>query len=274
MRNGVTVAPEGFDEVVDDVLYHEGPYGEKGLNRNEPASVGGISYRGISQRTYTWWIEKTPDFPTRRPKKVEDISKLPQNSEKEVVYGFYGWYLGVYGHSYELPDYLWLTHVNFFTLNPKNSMISVQKLIGLIDKDCDGAWGSGTSKAAKEYFDKVESSDDNFADNDVFREHHELFSEYLLNSSAAQSNPQIKNAYRARLDEIYSKGFAKVSANDAIELPKEYEFTEEEEMDNSETELTLDFEIPEGRVDANVLREKQVAVNKAIQDLIDAVTKT
>ena len=229
------MAPLKFETVIDDVLKHEGPPGVGGINENEPDYVGGVSYRGISQKTWEWYL--TVKRLHSLPRNVRDLAEVRDSEERQAVYSFYTWFLGEYGKTLRLPYYLWYAHVNWFTINPKQAIMGVQKLVGV---DADGGWGSGTQEAVETYFMGVGNNNDVYADNAVLEQHHQYFSDYLLNSQGAKAGNL--QGYKNRLAKIYAKGLELVTADD-VPIVKEHDLIEDEEVKATENVEELGKEI-------------------------------
>ena len=246
-----------FETVIDDVLKHEGPPGPGGLNSNEPDHVGGVSYRGITQKTWEWYLSvKNLD---KSPTTVRAISEmLSPDAERDTVYAFYTWFLGEYGKTLRLPYYLWYAHVNWFTINPKQAIIGVQLLVGV---DADGGWGSGTQKAVDVYFASIEANDDVYADNAVLEQHHQYFSDYLLNSNGAKTGNL--QGYKNRLVKIYAKGLELVTEDDTP-IEKEHDLIEDEEVRAVEATGKLEAGRPDKKV---VVKEMIESLENIASDL-------
>ena len=145
-------------EVLKMILEDEG-----GLNEDEPAHVGGVSYAGITQTTYDGWhaparIEKPPS--------VRLLADYPQ-----IVELFYINYFARY-HTWELPEFLQYIYADFVVNAGSAAVKIIQRMV---EVDDDGAWGSGTSKAVAEWkaLVEVELEKDPNIDNNLITDFHE-----------------------------------------------------------------------------------------------------
>ena len=139
---------------------------EKGINRKEPARVGGISCDGITKQAYdVWRLKNKTRFPDA-PVSVEGLVDRP-----EIVNAFYVDYFAKY-HVWELSEFLQYIYADFVVNAGKAAVKIVQRMAGVDD---DGVWGSGTSRDVAEWKASVESDlhNDPDIDNDLITQFHE-----------------------------------------------------------------------------------------------------
>ena len=150
---------------------------EGGLNEDEPAHVGGVSYAGITQKTYQAW---QPPPGVDKPPTVRLLQDYPQ-----IVELFYINYFSKY-HTWELPEFLQYMYADFVVNAGSAAVKIIQRLVGV---DADGAWGKGTSAAVAEWKTGVEGAlaSDPHVDNNLITEFHEQkLSHY---NQLAETNP-------------------------------------------------------------------------------------
>ena len=181
------------DAIIDLILENEG-----GLNTNEPANVGGVSYAGITQVTYTEWLKKAHPFGA--PPGVQGLEHSPK-----VVKEFYEDYLARY-HVWEVPEFLQYMYADFVTNAGKAAVKIVQRMA---EVDDDGGWGRGTSRAVSTWRQSVESAlvDDPDIDNDLItRFHEEKLAHY---QNLADKNPdkygQYLSGWKRRANHVLSQ---------------------------------------------------------------------
>ena len=176
-------------EVLNLILKSEG-----GLNENEPAHVGGVSYAGITQKTYDGWLAEyrsgtaTPAANANPPPSVRDLS-----DRHDVVSAFYTDYFERY-HTWELPEFLQYIYADFVVNAGSAAVKIIQRMV---EVDDDGAWGTGTSRAVHEWKTHVEdalASDPN-VDNDLITQFHEQKLAHYNN--LAEMNPAKFGQYLA-----------------------------------------------------------------------------
>lgn len=145
------------EEIIGLILKSEG-----GLNENEPAHVGGVSYAGITQKTYEAWnIGRS-----HTPESVRDLDDYP-----EIINEFYTDYLAKF-HVWELPGCLQYIHADFSINAGAAATRIIQSIVGV---EADGVWGSGTSNAVAEWKEQFEQqyAEDTDADDRLITEYHE-----------------------------------------------------------------------------------------------------
>ena len=148
------------DNVVELILKSEG-----GLNENEPASVGGISYAGVTQKAYDAYLPRIRlDIPNA-PDSVRDLETRPA-----IVHKFYDMYLETY-HVWLLPEFLQFIYADFVVNAGAAAVKIIQKMAGV---DADGVFGSGTKAAVFQWQREVEAqvAKDPSIDNDLILEFH------------------------------------------------------------------------------------------------------
>ena len=146
------------EKIIDLILKSEG-----GLNEDEPSHVGGVSYAGITQKTYEAYKSRLPD---NAPHSVRDLV-----GNSKTIYNFYDLYLGDF-HVWELPECLQYLHADFAVNAGSAAVKIIQELVG---SDVDGVWGSGTSRDVaswKQRFDE-ELANNSYADNEVITKYNE-----------------------------------------------------------------------------------------------------
>ena len=159
-------------EVLELILKSEG-----GLNENEPEHVGGVSYAGITQKTYEGWLSKSTG---NNPKSVRDLKDYPV-----VVNSFYIDYFKSY-HTWELPEFMQYIYADFVVNAGSAAVKIIQRMVEVED---DGAWGSGTSRAVAEWKEmiEIELADDPNVDNELITQFHEQKLAHYNN--LAETNP-------------------------------------------------------------------------------------
>ena len=121
---------------------------EKGINREEPASVGGISCDGITKKFWDDWRPKNLHRFPDAPSDVEGLADRP-----EIVYVCYVDYLEDY-NVWDLPECLQYIYADF-AINAGGAAVKIIQRI--VQVDDDGAWGSKTDAAVirwKQEFDQ------------------------------------------------------------------------------------------------------------------------
>ena len=167
---------ESHKNVLSLILKNEG-----GLNEDEPEHVGGISYAGITQKTYDAW--KTGK---RVPDSVRDLE-----THMEVVERFYTDYFTTY-HVWELPECLQYIFADF-VVNAGSAAVKI--IQGMVDIEPDGVWGTGTSHAVANWKNNIESqlSKDQNVDNKLIMVFHEKKLEHYR--KLASTNPEKYGRY-------------------------------------------------------------------------------
>lgn len=231
-------------EVLALILKSEG-----GLNEDEPDSVGGISYAGITQRTFEAFLQvmgsKYPDA----PRSVRDLDKRP-----DLVEAFYVWYFGKY-HTWELPAFLQYAYADFVTNAASAAVKIIQRFAGVDD---DGVWGRGTSKAVAAWKARIEGelvSDPHLDNNLITAFHDQKLAHY---NHLATANPakfaKYLPGWKRRANNVLSdlgKYFENdeptpkaIEEDDPIHLQEKDPFVEiSENLKNSELEKFTDDEL-------------------------------
>lgn len=111
---------------------------EGGLNEDEPAHVGGISYAGITQTTWDAYRVQDASLP-------ESVRLL--EGRHDLVEAFYADYFGKY-HVWELPEFLQYIFADFVVNAGSAAVKIIQRMV---NTDADGVWGSGTSRAVESW---------------------------------------------------------------------------------------------------------------------------
>ena len=151
--------------VIEKIKKHEGGY-----NPNEPRSVGGESYAGVTPLSYKEFLARHPDQPS-----LSSMQQLEGNHD--LINAFYDDYLDE-KHVWELPPCLQYIYADA-SVNMGNTAIKIiQRVVGLSD---DGVWGSGTTKAIAEWkaeFLERKASDPHADDALIMRFHDEKIAHY------------------------------------------------------------------------------------------------
>ena len=162
-------------KIVERIKAHEG-----GLNEKEPAHVGGVSYKGITQQAFEEWAEGDG---AEKAKGITSVRQLVDHPD--VVDAFYHDYLK---NAWYLPDCLQYMYCDFYT----NAKSKATKIIqGMMVIDADGIWGSGTTQAVKQWRNEIEDklTQDPLLDNDlIMKFHDEKIAHY---ENLATSNPEL-----------------------------------------------------------------------------------
>ena len=139
---------------------------EKGLNTNEPASVGGVSFDGVSQKTYDGYFARIRAHIPDAPINVRQLS-----DRSDVVTAFYELYLGDYS-TWLLPEFLQYIYADFAVNAGGAAAKIIQKMVGV---DADGIIGSGTKKAIADWKERVKANliTDPSIDNRLIMKFHE-----------------------------------------------------------------------------------------------------
>ena len=138
---------------------------EKGLNTNEPASVGGVSLDGVTQQAYNANLSRIREQFPDAPAQVEHLATRP-----EIVNYFYVLYLGDM-HVWILPDFLQYIYADFVVNAGSAAAKIIQRIVGV---PADGIIGSGTKRAIADWSDEVVKrlEVDASVDNDLIMEFH------------------------------------------------------------------------------------------------------
>ena len=188
------------DEIIGLILKSEG-----GLNENEPAHVGGVSYAGITQKTYDAWSGVKP------VKNVRDLIAHP-----ETVQRFYVDYLDKF-HVWDLPECLQYIHADFSINAGAAAVRIIQEMVGV---DADGVWGSGTTAAVKQWteaFAEKQQSDSD-TDNRIINEYHEAKLAHYR--GLAERKPEMYAQYLPGWEKRAQHVLAQLSEYFQDELPK------------------------------------------------------
>lgn len=170
---------------------------EGGLNRREPASVGGISYAGISQKAYEAWVtKKAPKRLSNIPANVEGLAGDAVDTEWEkgspleipleygvridVITAFYKDYFKL-ARLDVVPECLKYMHADFFVNAKFNANKILQRMCGFTDKDVDGILGPASRERILEM-----ATDD--LDDLIMRYHEHKLAHY---ESIEETNPTL-----------------------------------------------------------------------------------
>ena len=139
---------------------------EKGINRREPANVGGISCDGITKQSWEIWSPNNLHRFPGAPEAVEGLLK-----RQDIVEAFYVDYLERY-HTWELPEFLQYIYSDFVVNAGKAAVKIIQRMAGTVD---DGAWGRNTSGAVAAWKKtvEIELQSDPDIDNELITRFHE-----------------------------------------------------------------------------------------------------
>lgn len=159
---------------------------EGGLNEKEPAEVGGVSYAGITQKTYEAWLktnkaQEINDAPphvrdlagTAIGTKYEKMSPLEIPIEYgvriDVIKAFYTDYLQK-SYTELLPECLQYMHMDFFVNAGFTANKIVQRFLGVDD---DGIIGRKTRPQLIEFVNAFneELEQDKYADNNLINQY-------------------------------------------------------------------------------------------------------
>ena len=132
----------GHDHTLGFILIHEG-----GVTRD------GLTYAGITQRTWESWREKQTDK-AHLPELVKHLAGDPRRNVLEdslanvrVVKRFYYDYFHEW-HAWDIYPALQLIYADFVVLSGSEAVREVQKLAGV---QPDGVWGLHTAVAIKKF---------------------------------------------------------------------------------------------------------------------------
>ena len=132
----------GHDHTLGFILIHEG-----GVTRD------GLTYAGITQRTWESWREKQTDK-AHLPELVKHLAGDPRRNVLEdslanvrVVKRFYYDYFHEW-HAWDIYPALQLIYADFVVLSGSEAVREVQKLAG---SKPDGVWGLSTAVAVKKF---------------------------------------------------------------------------------------------------------------------------
>lgn len=188
---------------------------EGGLNRNEPASVGGISYAGISQKTFYDWFDAGKCQIEDAPRKVVELAGDAIGTEWEkaspleipaaygvrvdVIVAFYQDYFSM-ARLDVVPEALRYMHADFFTNAMYTANKVLQRMCGFQGKSVDGILGP----ASREYIGQLDETFDN--DDLIMGYHDEKLKHY---ESIKETNPALYDTnikgWRKRAQHILSE---------------------------------------------------------------------
>ena len=120
----------GHEHTLAFILHHEG-----GVTRD------GLTYAGITQRTWQAWRETQKDK-AHLPKQVKHLSP-----NITVVKRFYYDYFHTW-HAWDIHPALQLIYADFVVLSGSEAVREVQRLAGV---QADGVWGYHTAQAVKKF---------------------------------------------------------------------------------------------------------------------------
>lgn len=149
------------EKVIGLILKSEG-----GLNEQEPASVGGVSYSGITQKAYEAFLPKIQETYPDAPESVRSLEAY-----HTIVVKFYDLYLDTF-NVWILPEFLQFIYADFVVNAGSAAVKIIQKMAGC---DVDGVFGSGTRRAVEAWTQDVTESlkKDPSVDNDLIMQFHE-----------------------------------------------------------------------------------------------------
>ena len=213
---------------------------EGGLNEDEPTHVGGVSYAGITQKSYTEWRSKSGMKDS--PKSVRDLK-----DHHKVVNAFYDDYFEKY-HTWELPEFLQYIYADFVVNAGSAAVKIIQRMV---EVDDDGMWGSGTSKAAEEWklLIEVELEDDPNVDNNLITEFHEQKLAHYNNLSEA--NPDKYGRYLAGWKRRCNSVLAELSNYFEDDVPTPKAVDENEPEQEKQQALNTDRRFTNDPIDIN-----------------------
>ena len=160
-------------------------HSEGGYNPNEPVSVGGESYAGITQASYDAWRKKTGNMNT--PEKVKELAgkvlgtryekmsplDIPadQDVKVETICAFYEDYFKPAGLDL-VPECLKYIHADFFVNAGFTANKVLQRMCGM---EADGIIGKGSRAALANLKAKLEADieTDPTADDDLIMIYHQ-----------------------------------------------------------------------------------------------------
>ena len=147
-------------DVIDLILKSEG-----GLNEQEPESVGGVSYAGITQKAYAAYFPHIQPHIPDAPASVRGIVE-----RGDVIDAFYELYLSDFD-VWILPDFLQYMYADFVVNAGGAAVKIVQRLSGC---NADGVFGSGTRAAVIAWTEQVNArlATDESVDNSLIMEFH------------------------------------------------------------------------------------------------------
>ena len=196
---------------------------EGGLNLKEPASVGGKSYAGISQKTYKKWRQDKCKI-GHAPFEVEELAAnaigteyekqnpftIPNNLgvQSDIIEAFYTDYFKM-ARLEILPECLKYIHADFFVNAGFSANKILQRMVGFTKpEDVDGRLGPASRQKISELKSKIEADliDDSTADDDAIIAYHNLKLEHyeaIADKNIKLYNTNIKG-WRKRSQHILS----------------------------------------------------------------------
>ena len=180
---------------------------EGGLNLKEPASVGGKSYGGISQKAFGDWRRKKCQI-SDAPSEVEELAgdALGTQHEKrnpfeipeklgvrcDVIEAFYNDYFKN-ARLEILPECLKYIHADFFVNAGFGANKVLQRMVGLTGKDVDGILGPASREKISELKAQIEADllEDSTADDDAIMSYHQHKLDHY--EAIADVNPELYN---------------------------------------------------------------------------------
>ena len=255
---------------------------EGGLNLDEPASVGGKSYGGISQKPYGEWRQKLckiddapfqveelagdvigTDWEKRSPLVIPDTF----NVRVDVIEAFYTDYFKK-AKLESLPDCLQYLHMDFYTNAAGHANKVLQKMCGFTGRDVDGVLGSKSVEELKKMnaqliFDIREDSE---ADDKLITQYHNLKLEHY--ESIKTKNPGLyqknikgwTNRANHILSEIRAEYFSDenpttsaIHEDEHIDVFEQHE--EVSELENSDEDIKRIAQNIQGRISGMIEEE-------------------
>ena len=247
------------DELQNQPWFQRIMKSEGGLNRKEPASVGGISYAGISQKAYEAWVtKKAPKSLSNIPANVEGLAGNAVDTEWEKVSPLeipsaYGVRVDVITAFYKdyftlarldvVPPCLQYIHADFFVNAKFNANKILQRMCGFTGTDVDGILGPA-SRA------KVVDLTGYHDEDDLIMQYHEFKLKHyhsLRDVNVELYNENIKGWTRraqhvlSELEEYFADDEPTTSALDETEddidlFADEHELLGEPEVEEKETD--------------------------------------
>ena len=152
--NSLDYASASQDVALRFILKHEA-----GLNTNEPAHVGGVSYAGITANAWTEWRDRQSDK-AHLPANVIRLSGVNASqgpltltdANLVVIKRFYRDYFECY-HCWAVHPCLQAGYADFATLAGANATRVIQSLVNVKP---DGIWKTNTTLAVKKFNDNID----------------------------------------------------------------------------------------------------------------------
>ena len=180
---------------------------EGGINRREPASVGGKSCAGISQKTYNEWKIDHCQI-ADAPQDVEDLIGTAAGTTYEkqspldipaecgvrldVITAFYKDYLKN-ARLDILPDCLGYIHADFYVNSMYTANKVLQRMVGFTGKAVDGILGPASRARIAEMCEKLKAdmAVDSMADDNLIMQYHDEKLKHY--ESLKFENPELYN---------------------------------------------------------------------------------